>query len=98
MKKPMIIAGAFAWTCALALSSTAESGMVDIELKVDRAQSAESIYELVLEKAEDICGVDKFCEQDLINALVDAIDNEEVKAIHQATESMPAPILVAASE
>ena len=94
MKKSLIAAGAVA--CALALPAAAENGMVDIELTVDREQSAEAIYEQVLEKAADVCLSDTFCEIDLVEALVDAIDDDAVSAVHQAYENKP--FQVAASE
>jgi len=96
LKKPMIIAGALVWSCAIAFSGHADTGMVDIELTVDHAQPAEKIYEAVLEKAEDICGRDTFCEEELVSALVVAIDNEAVSAVHKAKSAQP--ILIAASE
>lgn len=96
MKKTLMIAGAFVWTCAVGLSASADTGMVDIELTVDRTQSAEAIYEQVLEKAADICLTDTFCETDLIEALVEAIDSEAVDAVHAASNDEP--FQVAASE
>lgn len=96
MKKSTIIAGALVWSCALAFSSHAESGLVDIQMTVDHAQPAEFIYESVLEKAEDTCGRDTFCQEELVAALVEAIDNDEVKAVHKTYNAEP--ILIAASE
>lgn len=98
MKKSMIVAGALAWTCALAVSAETETGLVDIKLTVDHAQPIEAIYEAVLDKAEDTCGRDTFCEQELIEALVAAIDSEDLTAVHQAAVQVNEPILIALSE
>ena len=89
MRKSMMIAGALACSCALALPAAADTGLVDIELTFDHSQSAEAIYEQVLDKASDICETDTFCENDLVNALVDAIDSEAVDAVHAARVDQP---------
>lgn len=96
MKKPIIIAGALVWSCALAFSSHADTGMVDIELTIDQTEPADVIYDAVVEKAAETCGRDNFCEEDLVAALIAAIDNDDVTAVHEANTAQP--ILIAASE
>ena len=89
MKKSMIAAGALAGSFALAFASSAQSDLVDIKFTVDHAQSAEAIYEQVLDKADDVCGRDTFCQEALVDALVDAIDQDAVSAIHAARTDQP---------
>lgn len=98
MKKSMIIAGALAWSCAVAVSVEADTGLVDIQFTVDHTQPTEMIYESVLEKAEDTCGRDNFCEQELVEALVEAIDSEALTEVHMSAVDVKQPILIAAAD
>ena len=96
MKQSTIIAGALVWSCALAVSSHPKTVIVDIQMTADHAQPAEVIYETVLKKAEDTCGRDTSCQEEMVAALVETTGNEAVKAVHKSNSAEP--VLVAASD
>lgn len=97
MKKSLITALVLAGSTCLAGPAMADSGLVDIKLKVDHSQPTAVIYKQVQKKADRTCGRDDACAEALTDALIEAIADEELTEFHKAQTSKPASVQVASA-
>jgi len=81
MRKTLFAAAMLAGTSLFAAAS-ADTGMVEVKLTVDRADSAIVTYAKVQEEAARVCLKDTHCEAALVDALVAEIDDIALFQVH----------------
>lgn len=80
MRKTLLTVAMFAGASMFAAS--ADTGMVEVELTIDRADSAVVTYAKVQDEAARVCLKDTHCAAALIEALVAEIDSDALSQLH----------------
>ena len=100
MKKSILSAGLLAISTAVSGIAFAQpdSGIVEVKLTLDEADTARTIYDKIQRKADQVCQKDEACKQSLVDAFVEATGDSDVAKLHAERAAEDRVFQVASTE